>query len=84
MNKFDFKKMIKLYCKKNHYSNNVCLACINLYNKVINNDLNKIDRLMYYKIISSQSNLFKRFHYYTFEREIFEELECNNKFENLK
>lgn len=75
MDNINFKKILTKYCMEEHYSKSLCLACINLYHKVINNNLNKIDRLLYYKIISSQSIIFKKFHYYSFERKIIDELE---------
>lgn len=64
MNKNYFLRLLKVYCKEVHNSN-ICDECKNL-EKQYNDSL--IDINDYYKIIAYSSSIFKRFHFYTFNR----------------
>lgn len=64
MNKNYFLRLLRVYCKEVHNCN-LCDECKNL-ERLYNNSL--IDANDYYKIIAYSSSIFKRFHFYTFNR----------------
>ena len=64
MEKNYFKKLLMIYCKEVHLGTfcNECLKTLEEY------DNNTLDINKYYKILAYNSYIFKKFHFYTFNR----------------
>ena len=64
MEKDYFIKLLMIYCKEVHLESlcNVCQKTLEEF------DNNTIDKNVYYKIVSYNSYIFKRFHFHTYNR----------------
>lgn len=73
MDKDYFIKLLSIYCKEVHL-NSLCCECMKVLEEFDNNTL---DINVYYKILSYNSYIFKRFHFHTFNKL------CKNRLEDL-
>jgi arsenate reductase-like glutaredoxin family protein len=64
MDKDYFIKLLSIYCKEVHL-NSLCDECKKVLEEFENNTL---DINVYYKILSYNSYIFKRFHFHTFNK----------------
>lgn len=64
MNKNYFLRLLRIYCKDVH-KENICFECKKLLEKY---NTSTIDDTDYYKIVSYSGWIYKRFHFYTFNR----------------